>query len=71
MENANSSAYLQSIVETIERQLSLLAAAPSVQMHDVPDGFLKNREKPGLGIIFFLSLSLSLSLSTYIIYLDI
>jgi len=46
MENANSSAYLTSIVETIERQLSLLAAAPSVQMHDVPDGFLKNRVKP-------------------------
>jgi len=46
MENANSSTYLQSIVETIERQLDLLAGAPSVQMHDVPDGFLKNREKP-------------------------
>lgn len=49
MENANSSAYLQAIVETIERQLDLLAGAPSVQMHDVPDGFhgfMKNRPKP-------------------------
>ena len=47
MENANSSAYLQSIVETVDKQLDLLAGAPSVQMHDVPDGFLKNREKDG------------------------
>lgn len=49
MENANTSAYLQSIVETVERQLDLLAGAPSVQMHDVPDGFLKNRVKPTEG----------------------
>lgn len=46
MENANSSAYLQAIVETVSRQLDLLAGAPSVQMHDVPDGFLKDRVKP-------------------------
>ena len=43
MENANTSAYLQSILETVERQLDLLTGAPSVQMHDVPDSFLKNR----------------------------
>ena len=43
MENANTSAYLQSILETVERQLDLLDGAPSVQMHDVPDSFFKNR----------------------------
>ena len=41
MENANSQQYLTNIVETIDRQLKLLAGAPSVQMHDVPDSFLK------------------------------
>jgi len=45
MENANTSAYLQSILETVDRQLNLLSHAPSVQMHDVPDSFLKNRGK--------------------------
>jgi len=48
MENANTSAYLQSILETVERQLDLLDGAPSVQMHDVPDSFFKNRVKPEL-----------------------
>jgi len=45
MENANSQQYLFNIVETVERQLKLLTGAPSVQMHDVPDCFLKGREE--------------------------
>merc|ERR1719228_2621298 len=36
MENNNSPQYLQNIVETIFKQLKLLAGAPSVQMQDVP-----------------------------------
>jgi len=44
MENANSTQYLASIVETVSRQLKLLAGAPSVQMADMPDSFLKGRE---------------------------
>jgi len=40
MENANS----QHIVETVGRQLKLLQGAPSVQMADMPDCFLKGRE---------------------------
>lgn len=44
MENANSQQYLASIVETVSRQLKLLAGAPSVQMADMPDSFLKGRE---------------------------
>jgi len=44
MENANSPQYLAAIVETVGRQLKLLTGAPSVQMHDVPDSFLKGRE---------------------------
>lgn len=48
MENANSAQYLQSIVETIARQLKLLNEAPSVQMQDIPDSdsYLKDRVKP-------------------------
>merc|ERR1719414_1639648 len=49
MENANSQQYLASIVETVGRQLKLLAGAPSVQMHDVPDSFLKGRGEEGEG----------------------
>jgi len=45
MENANSQQYLSNIVETIDRQLKLLDGAPSVQMHSVPDSFLKAREE--------------------------
>jgi len=44
MENANSQQYLASIVETVGRQLKLLQGAPSVQMADMPDCFLKGRE---------------------------
>merc|ERR1719500_363235 len=44
MENANSHQYLASIVETVGRQLKLLQGAPSVQMADMPDCFLKGRE---------------------------
>merc|ERR1719318_2019834 len=44
MENANSQQYLSNIVETVGRQLKLLTGAPSVQMHDVPDSFLKGSE---------------------------
>jgi len=44
MENANSQQYLASIVETVSRQLKLLQGAPSVQMADMPDSFLKGRE---------------------------
>ena len=44
MENGNSRAYLDSIVETIHRQLKLLAGAPSVQMQDIP--LTPEKEKP-------------------------
>merc|ERR1719290_17932 len=36
MDNANSRQYLDNIIETVGRQLKLLAGAPSVQMHDTP-----------------------------------
>ena len=36
-----TSPHVYSIVETVSRQLKLLAGAPSVQMADMPDSFLK------------------------------
>ena len=38
-ENANSKAYLESIVETTQNHLKIVAHAPSVQMQDVPKTF--------------------------------
>merc|ERR1711874_214492 len=35
-DNANSRQYLDNIMETVHRQLKMVACAPSVQMQDVP-----------------------------------
>jgi len=35
-DNANSKAYMDSILETVHRQLKMIASSPSVQMQDIP-----------------------------------
>ena len=46
-ENANSKVYLESIVETTQNHLKMVAHAPSVQMQDVPKTFERSAPNGG------------------------